>query len=41
MIDTAENGKEAVDMISSSKPGDYDLVLMDIQMSVMNGFLHP
>lgn len=38
MIDTAENGKEAVDMISSSKPGDYDLVLMDIQMPVMDGY---
>ena len=37
-LDTAENGKEAVDKVSSSKPGDYDVVLMDIQMPVMNGY---
>ena len=38
IVDTAENGKEAVDTISSSKRGEYDLVLMDIQMPVMNGY---
>ena len=38
IVDTAENGKEAVDKISASKHGDYDLVLMDIQMPVMNGY---
>lgn len=38
IVDTAENGKEAVDRIASSKPGDYDLVLMDIQMPVMDGY---
>ena len=37
IVDTAENGKEAVEKISASKPGDYDLVLMDIQMPVMDG----
>ncbi|MBQ3663254.1 MAG: amino acid permease [Clostridia bacterium] len=37
-VDTAENGKEAVDRIASSRPGDYDLVLMDIQMPVMDGY---
>ena len=36
-IDVAENGKEAVKKVSSSKPGDYDIVLMDIQMPVMDG----
>ena len=36
-IDTAENGKIAVDMIAASDPGDYALVLMDIQMPVMDG----
>lgn len=36
-IDTAGNGAEAVKKISSSRPGDYDLVLMDIQMPVMDG----
>lgn len=38
IVDTAENGKEAVDKIAVSKPGEYDLVLMDIQMPVMNGY---
>ncbi|MGN0619962.1 MAG: response regulator [Ruminiclostridium sp.] len=37
-IDTAENGKEAVDRIAASKHGYYDLVLMDIQMPVMDGY---
>ena len=37
-VDTAENGKEAVDTISASQHGYYDLVLMDIQMPVMNGY---
>lgn len=35
---TAENGKTAVDMISSGSEGDFDLVFMDIQMPVMNGY---
>lgn len=38
IVDIAENGKEAVDKVASSKPGEYDLVLMDIQMPVMNGY---
>lgn len=37
-IETAENGKEAVDMMTASEPGYYDLVLMDIQMPIMNGY---
>ena len=37
-IDTAENGAIAVEKIASSKPGDYDLILMDIQMPVMDGY---
>lgn len=37
-LDTAENGAEAVEKVASSKPGDYDLVLMDIQMPVMDGY---
>lgn len=36
-VDVAENGQEAVDRISTSRPGEYDLVLMDIQMPVMDG----
>lgn len=38
MVDVTENGKEALDKISASRPGEYDLVLMDIQMPVMDGY---
>ena len=38
IVDTAVNGKDAVDKIAGSKVGDYDAVLMDIQMPVMNGY---
>ena len=38
VVETAENGAEAVEKIRASKPGDYDLVLMDVQMPVMNGY---
>ncbi len=37
-VDTAENGKEAVAKVASSRPGEYRAVLMDIQMPVMNGY---
>ena len=37
-VDTAEDGAEAVEKIRNSAPGDYELVLMDIQMPVMNGY---
>ena len=37
VVDTAENGVEAVKKIKESKPGDYDLVLMDVQMPLMDG----
>ncbi|MCI9568338.1 MAG: response regulator [Lachnospiraceae bacterium] len=37
-IDVAENGKIAVDMLKRSEPGYYQLVLMDVQMPVMNGY---
>ena len=37
-IVTAENGAEALEKVSASRPGEYDLVLMDIQMPVMNGY---
>ena len=33
----AWNGKEAVDIFARSKPGEYDLILMDIMMPVMDG----
>ena len=38
LVDTAENGAVAVEKMKNSSPGDYDLVLMDVQMPVMNGY---
>ena len=38
IVETAENGKIAVDKVSVSEPGYYDAILMDIQMPVMNGY---
>ena len=38
IVDTAENGAEALEKVSTSKPGTYDLVLMDVQMPIMNGY---
>ena len=38
LVDIAENGAEAVKKVKNSAPGTYDLVLMDIQMPVMNGY---
>ncbi|MCI9073124.1 MAG: response regulator [Lachnospiraceae bacterium] len=37
-IETAENGRIALDMVADSGDGYYDLVFMDIQMPVMNGY---
>ena len=37
-VDTAENGKEALERFDASAPGTYDLILMDIQMPVMDGY---
>ena len=36
-LETAENGKEAVEKVAVSEPGYFDAVLMDVQMPVMNG----
>lgn len=38
IVDTAMDGSVAVDKISHSRPGEYSLVLMDIQMPVMDGY---
>lgn len=38
LVETASNGQIAVDMVRSSEPGYYDLILMDIQMPVMDGY---
>ena len=37
-VETAENGKEAVDKVKAAEPGYYNAVLMDIQMPVMGGY---
>ena len=34
----AHNGQEALEMFLHSDPGHYDMILMDIQMPVMNGY---
>ena len=36
-VDTAENGKIAVDQVASSPEGYYQLIFMDMQMPVMDG----
>ena len=38
LVDTAENGAEAVEKVKNSTSGSYDLVLMDVQMPVMDGY---
>lgn len=38
IMDVAEDGIIAVDKIKAAKPGQYDLILMDIQMPIMNGY---
>lgn len=37
-VEQAENGKEAVDKFLASEEGYYDIIFMDIQMPVMNGY---
>lgn len=36
--EVAENGRIAVDMVKQSEPGYYQVVLMDVQMPVLNGY---
>ena len=37
-VDIAENGAAAVEKVSTAAPGQYDLVLMDVQMPIMDGY---
>ena len=37
-VDYATNGKEAVEKVAVSQVGEYDAILMDIQMPIMNGY---
>ncbi len=36
--DEACNGQEAVDKFTASQPGEYDLIFMDVQMPVLDGY---
>lgn len=36
-VTLASNGREAVDKVAASRPGDFELVLMDLQMPVLDG----
>ena len=36
-VDCVEDGQQALDSFLASKPGDYDAILMDVQMPVMDG----
>ncbi|MCR4788663.1 MAG: response regulator [Lachnospiraceae bacterium] len=36
-ITKADNGVKAVEIVEGSKPGDFDLILMDVMMPVMDG----
>ena len=38
VVDTAEDGSIAVEMVKNSRPGEYGVILMDIQMPVMDGY---
>ena len=38
LVDTAEDGAEAVERMKQAAPGQYDLILMDIQMPRMDGY---
>ena len=37
VVTTAENGEEAVDIVSKSVPGSFDFIFMDIMIPVMDG----
>lgn len=38
IVTEAENGLEALNIIKKSKEGDFDLILMDVQMPIMDGY---
>jgi len=38
VVHTVENGQQALELMRKAAPGDYDLILMDLQMPVMDGW---
>lgn len=38
IVDEARDGEECLDKVKNADPGDYDLILMDIQMPHMDGY---
>lgn len=37
-VELAKNGREAVDIVKTSEPGEFAVILMDIMMPIMDGF---
>ena len=37
-LEWAENGKICLEKFEESKPGDYDVIFMDVRMPIMNGY---
>ena len=37
-VEQAENGQEAVEIVRNSTPGHFDVILMDVQMPLLNGY---
>lgn len=40
VIEVVDDGSVAVERMEAAKPGQYDLILMDIQMPLMNGYVY-
>ena len=38
LVDSVLNGRQAIEVFEASKPWEYSVILMDVQMPVMNGF---
>ena len=38
VVEVADDGETAVERMEQAAPGQYDLILMDIQMPIMNGY---